>query len=737
MASQNAVKAGEAYVELNADDSRFQRVLRRVVEKIRRAGAMLRRIGSQMTAGGAALGVAMAPAVATFVKFDDAILAVRAVTGATADEFAALRGQALELGRTTSFTASEVANLMTELGRAGFNPAQIENMTGSVLNLARATGTEAAQAAGIMSATIRQFGMEASQATRVADALTTAANKSFNTVESLGESLSYAGPVAADFNMSLEDTLAILGALGNVGIQGSNAGTAVRRLLTLTGAEADKLKDIFGVTFVDAAGNARPLVDVLDEVNKATADLGTSDRAKKFNEAFGLLGITGASAISKNVVSVRELRKALAEAEGTAAKTAEMMDSGAGGSLRRLQSAAEGVAISLGDALAPVLDVVGKNLTSLIGMITEWVNENKGLARVIGILAIALVGIGIPLAAFGFLITGATTAVTAFIAVLSLLAGIIGAVFSPTGLLLVGIGAAIVAFVKFTDVGKKAAEGVMGAFRQIGAFIGKVFGGIRAAVEKGDLKTAWAILRRGLEIAWRQAMITLRVLWNSFTNFFYDLFWDVLIGLRKAWAQFTTWIAQKMTVMVKTVIVPILEATDWVGITEGAADRFKGRAAEIEKALGAMGQQEVNALNKQLEATKAGRRRAQDLDLRKPRADLANKIHALNLLIEAANAPPVPVAPMPRPGGPPVAPMPHAPGGMPARPVEERFGDAVRGLFQSADFQGRLAIGPAAKDVSKQQLDVMKNVAVLLKAQHETLRSIDRKANNLGSVMIT
>ena len=107
---------------------------------------------------------------------------------------------------------------MTELGRAGFKPEQIERMTAAVMNMARATGTDATQASGIMAATIRQFGMEAGEATRVADGLTAAANKSFNTVESLGDALSYAGPVAADANMSLEETLAILGTLGNMGM---------------------------------------------------------------------------------------------------------------------------------------------------------------------------------------------------------------------------------------------------------------------------------------------------------------------------------------------------------------------------------------------------------------------------------------------------------------------------------------------------------------------------------------
>ncbi len=109
---------------------------------------------------------------------------------------------------------SEVASLMTELGRAGFSPKQIEEMTGAVMNLARATGTDATVSSGIMSATIRQFSLEATDAVRVSDRLTAAANMSFNSVRVLGEALQYAGPVAADANMSLEETLAVLGTLG-------------------------------------------------------------------------------------------------------------------------------------------------------------------------------------------------------------------------------------------------------------------------------------------------------------------------------------------------------------------------------------------------------------------------------------------------------------------------------------------------------------------------------------------
>ncbi len=80
--------------------------------------------------------------------------------------------------------------------------------------------------------------------------------------------------------MSLEETLAILGTLGNLGIQGSEAGTALRRLLTLSAAESEKFQKVFGVATKDAQGNARDLVDILGEVATASANMGTGDRPK-------------------------------------------------------------------------------------------------------------------------------------------------------------------------------------------------------------------------------------------------------------------------------------------------------------------------------------------------------------------------------------------------------------------------------------------------------------------------
>lgn len=439
MASRKDIEAGRAHVVLglkNQMEGGLRGAQARLLafgKSLKTIGGDLQSLGTKMTAIGTAIAAPLGLAVQRFAGFDDAMRAVKAVSQSTDVEFGKLTATAKHLGATTSYTAVQVASLMTELGRAGFSAAQIETMTGAVLALARATGTDATLASGIMAASIRQFGLGAEEATRVADALTVAANKSFNTVEQLGEALSYAGPVAADFGMSIEDTLAILGGLGNMGIQASNAGTAIRRLLTLTGAESAKMQGIFGVAFADAAGNARPLLDVLEDVNTVTKDMGSADRAAKFNEAFGLLGITAASSIGKSIGSIRELREALGAAEGAAAKAAKEMDAGLGGAFRILRSAVEGVAIGIGEALAPKLQQLAELFTAASGKILEFVKANQSRVLAIAAVTVAAIAGGVALIGFGSALSAVGVIATFTASVLGGLATVVGLIATPIG----------------------------------------------------------------------------------------------------------------------------------------------------------------------------------------------------------------------------------------------------------------------------------------------------------------
>lgn len=395
MSSKSGIEAGRAFVRMFLNDVELQAGLKTTTQKLQAMGNALGDLSARFGRLGIAASLPFVAALAAFVPFSDQMKTVGAVSGAVGENLEMLETKAKDLGRTTSFTATQVAAMMTELGRAGFSPQQIDDMIASVLNLSRASGTEAALAAGIMAATIRQFSLDATDATRVADVLTYTANKTFNSVESLGEALKYAGPVAAQLGMSLEETVAILGTLGNVGIQGSEAGTALRRLTTLSAAEAQRMQSIFGVAFQDAAGNARPLVDVLGEVAAATENMASGERTAKFNEAFGLLGITAAQVISGVAADTRQLQSELDNLNGTAANTAAEMDSGIGGSFRIFMSAVEGVAIALSEAVEGPLMSWTAVFTEVLGTITRFINRNQTLIQVlsyIGPLALVVGG---------------------------------------------------------------------------------------------------------------------------------------------------------------------------------------------------------------------------------------------------------------------------------------------------------------------------------------------------------
>ena len=442
------VKAGGAYVELTARSAQFLKGLEAAQKRLQSFGASARLVGTKLMGLGVAAAAPVAGSLAVYTSFDNAIRAAGATANATGEAFESLRNTAKQLGATTSFSASEVASLMTELGRAGFSPKQIEEMTLAVMNLARATGTDATLSSGIMAATIRQFSMEATDAVRVADGLTAAANKSFNSVESLGEALSYAGPVAADANMSLEETLAILGTLGNLGIQGSEAGTALRRLLTLSASESEKFQKVFGVATKDAQGNARNLVDVLGEVSAATANMGTGDRAEAFNEVFGLLGITSASAIGKTVTDTRQLLSEIQNADGNAAKTAANMDAGIGGAFRVLKSSVEAVAIAIGEALDTSVSSMMKSISRALSGLTEWIGKIQEVVKKVALIVAGIVGVGAAYIGIGsaagvaaFAVGGLASMFSLVGSAIGVLVTMIGALFTPLSLVVTAVAA--------------------------------------------------------------------------------------------------------------------------------------------------------------------------------------------------------------------------------------------------------------------------------------------------------
>lgn len=375
--SVGAIRAGRAYVELSADNQKLIAALKRAEESVARFGAKASELGAQFATLGVATAAPLAFAVQNFAAFDDQMRAVQAVSGSTGAEFEALTAKARELGRTTSFTAEQVASGMVELGRAGFKAPQIDAAIASVMDLSRSTQTEIPLATEIAGNALRAFDLEASEMGRVCDVLTATANNSSQTLEDLGEAFKFVAPIAKDAGTSIEDAAKIVGTLANFGIKGSLAGTAFKNIqLKMTDPDVQKRYKELGIDVVDADdGSLRNMADVLRELGAATASMPNAEKLATYKDLFSMYGLSGGVKLTS--ANFTGMYDAIDNSQGTAAETAAAMDTGIGGAFRLTESALEGVKHALGDALTPTLKELADEIQRVAGTTSAWIAENK------------------------------------------------------------------------------------------------------------------------------------------------------------------------------------------------------------------------------------------------------------------------------------------------------------------------------------------------------------------------
>ena len=348
-----AVMAGAAFVKLTLDDASLQQGLNRAENKIKAFKASAEIALTELATVFTAINVPIIGAMRSFAAFDDQMRMVKAVTNATGKAFEDLTEQAKQLGRETSFTASEVAGGMLSLGRMGLNPDEISNAIRSMMDLARVTGTELGQAAEIAANNMRVFGLQAEDMEEIADLLSVTANSSAQTLADLGEALKMAGPHARRAGADLKDTAAALGILANMGIRGSMAGTALgKSYKKLADPKViDYLKQ-YGVETLNADGSMRRMRDTLVDMAKAMKKMTNAQQITFAEKVFDARGSLGGGILAVNTDAIDEFVEKLDEAEGMAREKAEEMEAGIGGALRKLASAAEGVSLAFGEIVS-------------------------------------------------------------------------------------------------------------------------------------------------------------------------------------------------------------------------------------------------------------------------------------------------------------------------------------------------------------------------------------------------
>ncbi len=207
-------------------------------------------------------GAAIRGALGTIATFEQSMARVNAITRATDTEMVALTETARELGATTEFTAGQAADALTFLGMAGFSAAESIKAVPVALDLATASGMELSRTADIMSNIMSAFAIEAGNAASAADVLAAIASRANTDVEQLGTAMSFAGPVAQAMGVSVGDAAAAIGVLSDAGIQGSMAGTGLRRVMSSLANPTKEAADVL-----------KSLGIAIDSVNPATNDL--------------------------------------------------------------------------------------------------------------------------------------------------------------------------------------------------------------------------------------------------------------------------------------------------------------------------------------------------------------------------------------------------------------------------------------------------------------------------------
>ena len=343
--------------------------------------------GAGMVASGGAALYAGARLLAPGVEYGESMSRVQALTRLEGDDerLAALRQQARELGATTAFSAGQSADAQGYLAMAGFDPAAIQAAMPDMLNLALANQTDLARTADISSNILSGFGLDPAEMGRVGDVLTATTTRANVDLEMLGESMKYVAPQARAMNMSLEQSAAMAGLLGNVGIQGSQAGTTLRAMVTRlaapTGAAAGALADL-GVNAKDAEGNLRDIPRILTDVARATEAMGNADRAAYLKDIFGEEPGAGMAELiaQQGSEGIEAFVEILSNAAGENARVAKTMADNISGDLKSLKSAWDEVGISITETNNGALRGLIQNVTAITRGIGRWINENPKLA---------------------------------------------------------------------------------------------------------------------------------------------------------------------------------------------------------------------------------------------------------------------------------------------------------------------------------------------------------------------
>lgn len=556
-------------------------------EQFKVVGAKLTSVGTKVKDFGANLTTKVTVPIAavggfalkTAADFDAGMSEVQSISGATGKDFDALRAKAREMGEKTQFTATQSAEALKYMAMAGWDTDKMLSGLPGVMNLAAASGEELGRVSDIVTDAMTAFGMSADKATHFSDVLAQVSAKSNTNVGLMGDTFKYVAPVAGALGYSVEDTGLAIGLMANQGIKGSQAGTALRSMLTRLAAPTKEVSGTMqklGVHLTDSQGKMLPFRDVIKQLREKFKGLSEEQKAQAAASIAGERGMSGLLAIvNSGDKDFDALTASIDHCDGAAQHMADVRMDNLSGQWKLLKSQLQELAISMSDQLMPY---IRKGVAWVQKLVAKFNSLSPSTKKLISIIAAVVAAAG-PIIFIG------------------------GAVMSVVGKLVGGIGNLIsfvgrIGPVIGTAIGKVSALGpaisAIGApVLAIAAVIGVLVGAIvtvwqrseafRNAVGQGveQIKTAFGNLVAALGPLFE----SIKGLFTGFINFvkpiwdgFCDLLAPVFTGAFEIISGTISGILDIITGIVKTFTA--LFSGDWNGFCEG----IKG----ITKAFGDM-----------------------------------------------------------------------------------------------------------------------------------------------------
>lgn len=440
--------------------------------KIGDVGSKLETVGNGITNVGKKVSVVSAAvtgmgiaSVKTAADFESSMSQVQATMGITKDSMSTVNGESVntmealsdlakQMGSETAFSASECAEALNYLALAGYDTQEMVDALPTVLNLAAAGNIDLASASDMVTDAMSALGMETSEADTMVDQMAKTASSTNTSVSQLGEGILTIGATAKSIKGGTAELNTALGILANNGIKGAEGGTHLRNVILSLQNPTDKAAacmEQLGVDVYDSQGNMRSLNDILGDLNTSMEGMTSAEKTNIISSIFNKTDLSSVNALLANTGETWDsLQNSITNSAGAAQKMADTQLDNLSGQLTILKSALEGLAISIGEALMPMV----KNIVSKIQGFVTWLNNlDDGTKQVIVKIGLFVAALGPALVILGTVISKVGVAMQSFskfgLEITSLVskAGGLSGVMSKVGTAIMGINPVVIAVV--------------------------------------------------------------------------------------------------------------------------------------------------------------------------------------------------------------------------------------------------------------------------------------------------